>query len=327
MQWHDLSQWIEEQLAKRVNVKPAAVTVDQPPQQAETQVVITSSQEGRSLIEQYIRSFLQKKSYEKSINLSRAYRWSDLKIPAEKSGKTALQLRQAMILKVQQALKEENWEQVVYESESLFLQSHGQFFITLNRWTHQALLKMNESLAAETLVMHLKKLFQNYRQLFNFMYNDGQLFCEAQTLEWVESFHKDVSLSIEQPHSSKVELSSLLYQDVNTMKTWIKNNPINNKKDRFIHELLTAKIQASSSKVTDHFPVYQALFERSLTEQVYEWEPELAEAIWLFYVRQLKEAKPVSAQPKHIYQTELEHSLGQIAKLNLGVALDLTNKL
>jgi len=184
---------------------------------------------------------------------------------------------------------------------------------------------MGEKQAAESIIINLRKLYNNYGQIFAFMYNDGQLFAETETLNWVKQQCHEAPLDpAGSQGSSANDLQWLMDKDVVKMNAWIQEHPVKNNKDAFIHDYLHLKMLKIERSDVPLSSAIHALFDRSIDEKLFAWEPDLAQKIWFFYAEQLKEEKKHTKNNNvSLWQAQWDHLTKTIARIHVPAALQL----
>lgn len=320
--WHDLDEWLEKQVNSRTLKHKAKETVNKIIDKLVTPDEIESVQSAVPFLDKFIRQLFKENQYERAVGIARAHRWGNLNALDHKNNKTGFVIRQGLIDQVQRHFDQKSWENVLKSSEDLFLQPHGHFYLKLNYWSHTALIQMGETLAAESIIVSVKKLYKSYGQLFTLMYNGGQLFCDAETLAWVKQ-HCEEIVSSEHAHQ---DLSCceqwVMEKDVEKVNEWMRNNPIKTKKDAFAHDYLRLKIH-HSGLTPDHISgALQALFIKTIDESLHAWEPELAERIWTMYASTLKNDKQRNTN-KVAWQSTWDNFVSTVGQVSMPAAIQI----
>jgi hypothetical protein len=317
IKWHNLVSWLDEQtpLATSAPEKPVVIK--------EVSSEVPSTREAKPFFDKFVRALLKEEQYEKAVGLARVHRWSNLTVPVHKDHKTELVIRQAAIDKIKQSFERQDWKMVIHESEDLFMEPQSHFYLAINYWSFHALIKLGETTAAELILQHVKILYKNYGQMFSLMYNGGQLFCESETLAWIELHAQDKQ---EASLNQNDAIQSVKVMDVENMKTWLKTDSIKTKKDVFIRDLMHLKLSKTDRKDISLVCASQALLERSIDEKLYAWEPELAQLVWAFHAGLLKEEKQQAQQnnnSKTLWQAQWDRFTSILARAHLPAALEI----
>jgi hypothetical protein len=323
IKWHSLDDFLSNQLKKSSTVP--SIEVKTQLIEAETGQDFESAREARPFFDKFIATLLKEGQYERAISLSRAHRWCPLVVPKNQGNKAQIEIRQQAIDQIQHKFDRQDWEKVVLESELLFIHPNAHYFMRINYWSHAALTQMGEKQAAESIIISLRKLYNNYGQIFEFMYNSGQLFADPQTLDWIKLQCQEAqSFSAGSETRSVNEQWLLMDKDVVKMKAWIYEHPIKNNTDRFIHDYFHLKIiKTERADLPLSLPIH-ALFERSIDERLHAWEPDWALKIWTFYAEQLKDEKKLT-KINHLshWQAQWDHLTKTIARTHVPAALQL----
>lgn len=318
LRWHNLLSWLES------NQKPNEPVQTPKKLVSEDNSHFECTREAKPFFDKFILALLKEESFERAIGLSRSYRWAGLVVPSDQNKKTNLNIRQAAIDKINHAYVNKDWKTLLIESEDLFLQPHGHFLIKLNFWSYQASRQLGLDSVRAVITMHIKKLYKSYGQLFSLMYNGGQMFCDAETLIWIEEIFQDENRPLNEPVQQDI-LQYIKKQDVTKMRTWADENPVKSIKDNFIHDLIRLHISKFEQKNLILAAASSALFQRSVDENLHAWEPELAQMIWTFHAGTLKEEKQHNTHNnnKTIWQAQWDQFTHTVAKIHLPAALEI----
>jgi hypothetical protein len=215
------------------------------------------------------------------------------------------------------------WKEVLLKSEILFMESQAHFCFSLSHWSYLALNELGFSSAAENILHFLIKLYKNDGQLFALMYNEGQLFCEPETLVWIEQHAQTRSPAVVSTQNDVMQL--LNEQDVEKLKCWQNEHPTITKIDAYLHDLIHLKLSKQQRKDLSLVCASEALFERSIDENLHAWNPELARSIWNFHAGLLKEEKQKNKNnnTQTIWQAQWDRFSSLIARAHLPAALEL----
>jgi hypothetical protein len=316
LRWQSLDAWIQE---RREKPKPSQAPVDLP---------VKSAKEARPFLDEFVLTLLKEGQYERAIGLSRAHRWGNLQIPVHQNNKTKFELRQSSVDKIAQGVEKQEWKEVILASESFFLQPQAHFYFKLNLWSHQALVALGELRAAELILLFVKRLAKDYRQLLKLMYNSGQECSDRECTAWILQLGEAVKSPQAKSSVMNASVQWFSEQDVVSMKAWLKSHEIKTKKDAFMRDAVQFKVLSlERSDLSLALPM-KALFNRSIDEGLFHWEPELAQALWGMYAGILEEEKKKhnnNSDSKAVWQAQWNHLTETLVKIHVPAALALLN--
>lgn len=323
LKWHKLDDWLSQQRAVNNQSAEKPQTQVSPPKKEHPEE-FEHPREARPLIDKYIRSLLKEREYEKAIAISRAYRWCPLIIPKAENNKTECELRQEPIDEIRHKFERKDWESVIQASEELFLHPHAQYLILLQFWSCTALREMRQGPAAELIHLHLKKLYNNYGKIFSLMYNDGRMFAEPAVLTWVKQQCENDSRTIK--HSPDIQEKNIMLteSDPQKIKTWLGQHSVSHKLDAYLRDYLQLKLLKIEGNDKDLNIALRALFDKSIREKLYDWDPCLAREIWNYVGSSLLQAKIKNKESERGgWQAQWEHLIGAVSEHDMLAATNL----
>ncbi|TGE83969.1 hypothetical protein C7Y70_08290 [Pseudoalteromonas sp. KS88] len=126
----------------------------------------------------------EQNNLERVVKLSRAARWSGLKVPANENGKTRLPApRAAAFAPIENALASEQPEQALILAEGLFMEGAMQFNLNLQLLALSALKQLNKAKLSHWLEQQLVNLTSQFPLLTSLTYDDGTGLCSPASKE------------------------------------------------------------------------------------------------------------------------------------------------
>lgn len=299
---------------------------------------LVNKKELENIVEHISKHYLDKQEFYKAMNISRLLRWSNIKIPCDKSLKTPFpSLSENYKKSLYNALDENNSLQVIDECEKLFLIPGGHLTLDLQYYCYHAASKLNYENEKSIIIFWLKFLLKKYPNILKYKFIDDTFFIENKFHLWVKNVCNENFKTSEMEYSiqgtednflqkiihyveSNCDFESSLIK-IDKMKTKTAKDNLKQQVARFV---LCIKHHSYdlSLKLYDHI---ENIIDKY---RLYEWEPELCVQIYYLALNNFPEISinekiivNVSNDIKSAY--ELKHKLlKKLSWLDFGKAVN-----
>ena len=242
-----------------------------------------------SAIRELLNFDKEQNNIERVIKLSRAARWSGLKIPANENGKTRLPApRAAAFAPIENALASEQPEQALMLAEGLFMEGAMQFNLNLQMLVLSALKQLNKGKLSHWLEQQFINLTSQFPLLTHLQYDDGTGLCSPANKETLlEISNAQTPASNNSQGNIFDEHYSLLADEVvqgqlSAALSKVEQLSTPTGFDQSQSQLLKAKLLLKAEHYEHALAILTELLEQIETFQLAKWQQHFCMEVWRF---------------------------------------------
>lgn len=231
----------------------------------------------------------EQNNLERVIKLSRAARWSGLKIPANENGKTRLPApRAAAFAPVENALASEQPEQALILAEGLFMEGAMQFNLNLQLLVLSALKQLNKAKLGHWLEQQLVNLTSQFPLLTNLTYDDGTGLCSPANKETL------LEIANNQTQQTNTEQTNVFDEQYSVFAADVAQGQLSQALskveqlstptgfDQAQSQLLKAKLLLKAEHYDHALAILTELLEQIEMFQLAKWQQHFCMEVWRF---------------------------------------------
>ncbi len=231
----------------------------------------------------------EKQNLARLVSLSRAARWSGVKIPPNEQGKTRIPApRNTAFTPILNALSGGEYLNAFMLGEALFMEGAMHFNLDLQAMQLSALKGLGNVVVANQLEFGLYQLTSSFPQLSQLTYDDGSALCNAKTKDVIadiaaqftqpstaasasdETFEQAETLAKEQVEQGKLEKALAIVSALVT----------NNAYERSTVLLIKAKMCLLAERYDFAAPMLTELVDTIDKHQLGQWQPKFCMQVW-----------------------------------------------
>ncbi|NMR26348.1 hypothetical protein HH219_12525 [Pseudoalteromonas sp. NEC-BIFX-2020_015] len=231
----------------------------------------------------------EQNNIERVIKLSRAARWSGLKIPANDNGKTRLPApRAAAFAPIENALANEQPDQALLLGEGLFMEGAMQFNLNLQLLILSALKQLNNAKLSHWLEQQLLNLTSQFPLLTSLQYDDGTGLCSPANKETL------LELANEQNQQTNTVQANVFDDEYSLLADEVAQGQLSQALskveqlstptgfDQAQSQLLKAKLLLKAEHYDHALAILTELLAQIETFQLAKWQQHFCMEVWRF---------------------------------------------
>jgi len=250
--------------------------------------VLESDSDYLSLIRKLLTFDKDQNNTTRFIQLARATRWSNLKLPPNENGKTRLPApRAGVFVPIKNSLDNQDFNEALLKAEALFMEGAMHFNMDLQALVISALKGLNKQDALSQLELTIFGIINNYPQLLNLQYEDGSGFCSPTSKETIQAIKQQFSVSTDSTvaddefatiQQKAIELvdKKQLEQALNLTKTLIVNTEF----DQARVLLIKAQLCLKAERYDFAEPLLQQLLTQIEQHDLGQWHSDFCMQVW-----------------------------------------------
>lgn len=289
---------------------PLAEYVQAPPQQQE----LNSDSAYLSQVRHLMRYDKDEKNVSRLLMVSRAVRWSGLKLPPHSQGKTRLPApRKTAFAPIANALNNHSFEEAFFQAETLFMEGAMHFNLNLQMYCIEALKKMGQANLAHWLEQQLVLLIKDKSELLSLKYEDGSEFCSVGNKEKLSELLTQSSNSVEQNQDDPfLQAQSKSFElveqgDLQNALLHIDALPKNDDFSKARAELIKARVLLRAEHPAFAHPIFKQLLDLIECHGLENWQQDFTLEVWR-YAKQCFSALATNADDEFSQQAALLQS-------------------
>lgn len=242
-----------------------------------------------SAIRELLNFDKEQSNIERVIKLSRAARWSGLKMPANENGKTRLPApRAAAFAPIENALTTEQPEQALMLAEGLFMEGAMQFNLNLQVLVLSALKQLNKAKLSHWLEQQLINLTSQFPLLTQLQYDDGTWLCSPANKETLLEIANAQTPEREGSQTNIFDeqygllADEVLQGQLSTALSKVELLSTPTGFDQAQSQLLKAKLLLKAEHHEHALAILTELLEQIETFQLAKWQQHFCMEVWRF---------------------------------------------
>ncbi len=271
------------QASEAASVTPAQKTVN-----GSTQAIDTDTQ-FTAVLRQLLSFDKGNNNLARLVALSRAARWSDIKLPPNEQGKTRIPApRSTAFSPMLNALANDDYLNAFMQGEALFMEGALHFNLDLQVMQLNALKGLGKMTVVSQLEFLLYQLNSRFPQLSQLTYEDGSALCSAKTKDVIT----DIAAQFSQTNASASADNDAFEQVESKAKTYVEQGKLESAL-AIINELCTSNaygraqlllMRAKMCLLAERYdfakPMLVELINTVDKHQLGQWQPSLCMQIW-----------------------------------------------
>ncbi|GAA0820337.1 type VI secretion system protein TssA [Colwellia asteriadis] len=279
----------EPQAAKVVENTGHANTSERSIKSAPIINVIDSDNQFNEALRKLLAFDKEKQNLSRFIALSRAARWSDMKLPPNEQGRTRIPApRNTAFTPIVNALANEDFLSALLLGEALFMEGAMHFNLDLQIMQLSALKGLGKNTITQQLEFSLYQLSVRFPQLSQLTYDDGSALCSAKAKDVIADISAQFtqSTTVGNPNDEAFEAAEVLAKTqveqgklevaLTTVSTLVTRNAY----ERAQVLLIKAKLCLLAERYDFAGPMLLELVESIEKQQLDQWQPALAMQVW-----------------------------------------------
>jgi len=251
--------------------------------------VVASDTQFSETLRKLIAFDKEKNNVARMLGLSRAARWSDIKLPPNEQGKTRIPApRNTAFIPITNALSTNDNLTAFMLGEALFMEGAMHFNLDLQVMQLSALKGLGNTSVVKQLELALYQLTSAFPQLTHLTYDDSSNFCSAKTKDVIA----DITAQYTQASNSVSAENELFDQAENIAKKWVEESkldsalatlndlPTKNSYERAQVTLIKAKMCLLSERYDFAEPMLKTLINTIDEHSLGEWQPSFCMQVW-----------------------------------------------
>ncbi|MBU2894377.1 TssA family type VI secretion system protein [Colwellia sp. D2M02] len=231
----------------------------------------------------------EKQNIARLMRLSRAARWSDIKLPPNEQGKTRIPApRSTAFSPISNALNNDDYFNALMLGEALFMEGAMHFNLDLQAMQLNALKGLGNPVVIKQLELELYQLTSRFPQLSQLTYDDGSALCSAKTKDIIS----DIAGQFNQIDSAAGANNTEFEQAEATAKEQVEQGKLDNAlvtlgalpaSDAFTQanvQLLKAKMCLLSERYDFAAPMLVELVQKIDKHELGQWQPAFCMQVW-----------------------------------------------
>jgi len=273
--------------------QPLVPQIKQAPEPVVQQpVVVSTTVDSDSQYNEMLRKLLafdkDNSNLKRLIAMSRAARWSDIKLPPNENGKTRIPApRNTALAPIKNALANDEFMVALNAAEGLFMEGAMHFNLDLQVMVLAALQGLNQKQAVSNLELSLYQVLINFPKLTNLSYDDGTPFCSANSKEKLndiaEKFSGSGHANNDDDMFSKIEGDAkALVADgkLEQALALVNTLPSSSQFETGKQTLIKAKLCLAAERYDFAAPMLSSLVELVERSDIGQWQQSFSMQVW-----------------------------------------------
>jgi type VI secretion system protein VasJ len=287
----ELANWTNKLLIKHPVKAKFGLQVENKKEQkkcAEKITSVSSNSEYLALLRKLLKHDNEQHNFPRLIALSRAARWSDIKLPPNQQGKTRITAPRINAFDpIINALAERDYVSALLSGEVLFMEGAMHFNMDLQCYMLSALKGLTQPGLSAQLSLTVFSLISRLPQLPSLLYEDGSCFCSAHNKTVLQSLKQQFSASAcevpQQDSYSQVEkkAQTLVEQgQLHKALTLLSQLPVSDEYDIARLMLLKATLCLQAQRFDFAEPMINELLHTIKQYHLNRWRKDFSMQVW-----------------------------------------------